>query len=84
MLSGHRSQHRSFRLWQWLFQSGKGVFLQMFSGEYYDEHNWAVRPPGVLNFKKLTDRAGAEAKAMRIAVLFQPRVFLGYSQEVLM
>jgi hypothetical protein len=35
---------------------------------------------GVLNFKKLTDRATAEVKAMRIAVLFQPGVFLGYSQ----
>jgi hypothetical protein len=29
VLSGHHSQHRSFRLWQWL----QGVFLQMSSGE---------------------------------------------------
>jgi hypothetical protein len=26
----------------------------VFRRKYYDEHNWVVRHPGVLNFKKLT------------------------------
>src|ERR1700730_11107544 len=45
----------------------QGVFLKMSSGENITMNIWGrCATAGVLNFKKLTDRANAEVKAMRV------------------